>query len=136
MNQFPGVPAKLLCDRHLLGVHGESHKFLPTWKKKISASGWIKNNCMEPENYKARHDEVAEEMTARKMNHLSPIEQPDFSYLPDCEISHEVSPEFNRLKLMDKCWECRQRITNCRNTSKEEMRRCPGYPEKSTISES
>lgn len=110
MNQFPGVPAKLLCDRHLLGVHGESHKFLIAWKKHTSASGWIKNDCIEPENYKARHDEAADEMTARGMNHRSPIDQPDFSYLPDSEFHHKASRRGNRLKLMDRCWECRQTL--------------------------
>jgi len=110
MNQFPGVPAKLLCDKHLIGVHGESHKFLTSWSRRASASGWIKNDCFEPKNYKKRHDEVADEMAARGMNHRSAIGQPDFSYLPESEFHHTAESGSNRLKLMDRCWECRQRL--------------------------
>lgn len=110
MNQFPGVPIRLLCDRHLLGVHGESHKFLSHWRKRASASGWIRNDCIEPEHYKMRHDEAAKEMTARGMNHQSELDQPDFSYLPEDDFFHRAAEGKNRLKLMNRCWECRQRL--------------------------
>ena len=68
---------------------------------------YLTNNCFEPANYKARHDELVAEMLRRGGNHNSPIEQPDFSYLTDEEREWRADPEAARLALMDRCWECR-----------------------------
>ena len=76
-------PAKL-CNKHLLGEHGKLHKFLPSFKKKYKVTNRISPIVqIELSSYKQRHDELANEMLKRNMNHKSPInELPDFSYLP------------------------------------------------------
>lgn len=80
------INPKLLCNRHLLGEHGELHKFLPSFHKKHKVDGRIYPIVqIELSSYKARHDELATEMLARGFNHNSPINEadlPDFSYLP------------------------------------------------------
>ena len=108
-----GITANEMCRQHLLGLHGELHKFLPSWKKRVSIAGRIADNQMECGSYKARHDEVAAEMTARGFNHASPLEQPDFSYLPLDHQTLTVSATgkaANRVKLMHRCIECARRM--------------------------
>lgn len=103
------VNPELMCNKHLLGEHGELHKFLHNWVKKHSITGRITANSIEPMSYKKRHDELAEEMLARGMNHKSPLEQPDFSYLPLHEINAVVEQEANLQLLFDRCELCRER---------------------------
>jgi hypothetical protein len=101
------VEPKHMCNRHLLGEHGELHKFLHNWRKQYSISGYVRNNCIEPLSYKARHDALAEEMIRRGMNHKSPIDQPDFNYLPYDELRAKVNRETSRTLLRDRCSFCK-----------------------------
>lgn len=109
MNMWIGIAPTEMCRQHLLGLHGELHKFLPSWEKKVAIDGRIADNQMECETYKQRHDEVAEEMVRRGFNHKSPLDQPDFSYLP---LTHQqfrvraAGAMSNREKLATRCAEC------------------------------
>ena len=103
------VDPKVLCDQHLLGEHGELHKFLPTWVKKQRIDRRITDNAMEPKSYKVRHDLIADEMSFRGMNHKSPLEQPDFSYLPPEYLTHQVDIEDNLRRLHLRCKTCLER---------------------------
>lgn len=105
------IDPKLMCNQHLLGCHGELHKHLHNWQKKHSVTGRIEGNAMEPLSYKARHDLLAEEMLARGMNHKSPLEQPDFSYLPAEQREYKVNVRLNELLIMERCEECKRRLT-------------------------
>ena len=74
------INPSLLCDQHLLGEHGELHKFIPSFRK-----GYRVDKRFSPVvqiqfiGYKERHDLIAEEMIKRKMNHKSPLpDLPDF----------------------------------------------------------
>lgn len=100
------VPPTAMCNKHLLGEHGELHKFLHNWRKKHRVDGRIAGNAMEPMSYKKRHDELASEMAARGMNHASPIDQPDFSYLPAEQRDYRVDVAANKLLLVDRCSAC------------------------------
>lgn len=100
------VPPEELCNKHLLGEHGELHKFLHNWVKRHRVDRRIAGNAMEPSSYKARHDVLAAEMLARGMNHQSPLEQPDFSYLPIAQQSFLVDVEANRRLLIERCEKC------------------------------
>lgn len=98
-----------LCNQHLLGEHGELHKHLWCWKKKFSIDGRIAGNAIEPMAYKKRHDELEAEMKARGMNPRSPLEQPDFSYLPDQKREFKVDVSAARELLLNRCECCRSR---------------------------
>ncbi len=103
------VPPEELCNKHLLGEHGELHKFLHNWRKRHRVDGRLAGNAMEPGSYKTRHDELAAEMLTRGMNHQSPLEQPDFSYLPLEQQRFQVDVEANRQLLVSRCKECETR---------------------------
>lgn len=99
------VDPKLLCDRHLLGEHVESHMFLGTLKKKVSIKGYIEKGLLQVELLKSRHDELVEEMEKRGMVHKSPFEI-DFPLWQEGSISIEN----NIQELKRRCQECRKRI--------------------------
>ena len=100
------VDPKIMCRQHLLGEHNETHKFLHNWQKKHSIAGRIAVNSIEPETYKARHDALADEMLTRGYNHLSPMEQPDFSYLPHEQRTVKVDQAASLELLINRCPEC------------------------------
>ena len=102
------VNPKCMCRKHLLGESGELHKFMHNWKKKHSISGRIKTNAMEPLSYKKRHDKLAKEMIRRGYNHKSPLQQPDFSYLPKEEREYKIDLKENERELKHRCPECRE----------------------------
>lgn len=103
-------PLSLLCDQHLLGEHGELHKFLPTWAKRHGIAGRVAGNQIEPASYAARHDALASEMSRRGMNHASPLEQPDFSYLPPEHRNATVDQGAARADLIARCPACAERL--------------------------
>lgn len=103
------VPPELMCKKHLIGEHGELHKFLHNWQKRHSVAGRVADNQMEPLSYKERHDALAEEMLRRGGNHKSPLEQPDFSYLPKEHREFKVDVEKNLNLLIGRCDECHKR---------------------------
>lgn len=105
------VPPEAMCNKHLLGEHGELHKFLHNWTKQHRVDGRLAGNAMEPGSYKARHDALAAEMLARGMNHQSPLVQPDFSYLPAEQQGFTVDVESNWRLLVARCEACSSRRT-------------------------
>lgn len=106
------VNPKLLCDKHLLGEHGEMHKFIPTFKK-----GYRVDKRFSPvvqlqfQGYQERHDDIAKEMLARGMNHKSPLpELPDFEKIYPQYFNDivDISNSINDLK--NRCEKCKHRI--------------------------
>lgn len=102
------VQPQHMCRKHLLGEHGELHKFLHNWVKKHSIGGRIAGNAIEPSSYKARHDRLAAEMKIRGFNHQSPLEQPDFSYLPQEQQAFRVDIDQSYSLLIERCPDCRR----------------------------
>ena len=100
------VNPRIMCRKHLLGEHGELHKFLHNWVKHHSITGRIERNSIEPLAYKTRHDMLAREMIRRGYNHQSPLEQPDFSYLPLPQRKAKVDTEASTWLLITRCPEC------------------------------
>jgi len=101
------VDPKILCDKHLLGEHGELHKFKPTFEKRYSIAG--RYGQIEPKSMALRHDALATEMLRRGMNHKSPFTMPDLSYLPDRDRYGAVD-KFESLKLLfERCPNCMKR---------------------------
>lgn len=101
------IDPRVMCRQHLIGEHGELHKFLNSWRKRHGVTGRVAGNAMEPESYKARHDELAAEMSRRGMQHGSPLEQPDFSYLPPEHRFYKVDREASLRLLVGRCEKCR-----------------------------
>jgi len=108
MRMWMADPATM-CRKHLLGEHGELHKFLKTWERKIPVAGRISGNQLEPASYKDRHDALAAEMLRRDFSHKSPLAQPDFGYLPDHHLAYLVDRERALVDLHERCPECRRR---------------------------
>ena len=99
-----GVKPVLLCRQHLLGEHLEMHMFAGTIKKKISIAGYLENNLVDISLIKARHDDLAAEMTRRGYNHNSPLK------LGRVPVGGRINRNKNLKELYKRCPACRQRI--------------------------
>lgn len=100
----------LICNKHLIGEHGELHKHRNNFIKGHSIKGRVSPVVqIEPLSMKARHDELAKEMEARGFNHKSPYEQPDLSKYGD-EINAKVDVNISKADLAERCPECRERL--------------------------
>ena len=111
------IKPSLLCNQHLLGEHGELHKFIPSFKKQYKVSKRI-NPVVQIEltSYKKRHDDLAKEMLSRGMNHKSPInELPDFSYLPKPHYNAIVDIKQSIKDLKERCVHCKKLIEESNN---------------------
>ena len=67
------IDPQLMCNKHLLGEHVETHMLEGSLKKGRSLAGFINNGLVDLERLGERHDQLAEEMKDRGMNHKSPI---------------------------------------------------------------
>ena len=97
---------KFMCNTHILGAHGEIHKHRHNFVKQHKMDGRLSPVVqIEPMSMQSRHDELVAEMLHRGMNHKSPYEQPDVSYLGDkanCKVDLNIS--FS--DLMERCPKC------------------------------
>jgi len=107
-----GVNPRWLCDKHLVGEHGEMHKFLPTFRKKTRV-----NKRFTPvvqiqfKNYLERHDSLAEEMLCRGMNHKSPlVDIPNFELIYPEYYHLEIDISNSVLDLKSRCSRCKEII--------------------------
>jgi len=102
------VNPKIMCQNHLLGEHVEHHMFVGSLKRKISMSGYIKNNLLEILSLKERHDLIAEEINKRGGNHKSPllITTSLYSYLPKEEIEYTINRQMALNDLISRCPLC------------------------------
>lgn len=106
------IPPEQLCNKHLLGEHGEIHKFRPSFVKGVRIDGRIKPVAqIEPASMKARHDELTAEMERRfSKKYDSPYEQPDLSHYPPEQVNAKVDPSRSRFDLIMRCPDCLSRI--------------------------
>lgn len=112
------IDPKLLCRKHLLGEHGEIHKHKHNFEKKHSIAGRISPIVLiEPQNMQTRHDELAEEMLNRKMNHKSPYILPDLSHLPKKQLEIKADLYYNIIDLCDRCSACKLLIEENQNVT-------------------
>lgn len=91
-----------MCRQHLLGEHGEIHKFRHSFVKKHNMIKRIELGQIDPYIMAERHNELVKEMSRRGYNHKSPYKQPDISYLPQLEI--------NLMDSRKKCELCKKRV--------------------------
>lgn len=105
------IKPKLLCDKHLLGEHGELHKHRHTFVKKHSISGRIFPIAqIEPLSMQNRHAVLAKEMLIRGFKHQSPYVQPSLTHLKKEELSVKVDVDQSIKDLASRCIECKKRI--------------------------
>jgi hypothetical protein len=104
------VNPALLCDKHLLGEHGELHKFRHCFVKKQNMSTRINLGQIQVADMDSRHDELATEMLNRGFNHNSPYEMPDISYIPENLRTKKVNFNHNITDLINRCEKCRNKI--------------------------
>jgi len=103
------VDPEILCNQHLLGEHKEVHQANGTLKKKMKITGFIRSNCIEPMAIQSRHDDLANELIKRKMNHKSPLEAVDICYLSDEEQKSRIDIDENMCELIRRCSKCRKK---------------------------
>ena len=107
------IEPSCLCNQHLLGEHIKAHMINGMLKKKMNISGYIKNDCIEPESIISRHKQLSDEMLKRKMNHKSLLNRSySISYLPKAEQKYKVNQDHSLWELMQRCPNCKKRITD------------------------
>lgn len=105
------IDPKYLCDKHLLGEHGELHKFRPSFIRQYSIAGRVTGKIqIEPIAMESRHNILAEEMLRRGMNHKSPYAQPDITYLPQAYAMARVDPLVSAQDLKERCELCKAKL--------------------------
>lgn len=69
------IDPRLLCRRHLNGEHYEIHMLAGHLRAGHSITGYLERGLLEPQNMKARHDELMIEMIRRGSDncHKSPL---------------------------------------------------------------
>lgn len=106
------ISPDLLCDKHLLGEHLESHMVAGSLNKRRNLEGFLRNRIIEPGSVKSRHDALADEMEKRGFRHKSPMKNvPDLSYL-ETGAETTVDPERSLTDLASRCKKCSERITS------------------------
>jgi hypothetical protein len=101
------IDTKLLCDKHLIGEHGELHKHIHNFVKKHNMATRIEKGQIEVESMGTRHDELAQEMLDRGFRHQSSFQMPDISYIPESLRIRKVDINANLAELRSKCTKCR-----------------------------
>jgi len=115
------INPRCLCRKHLLGEHGEIHKHIPSFRKGHRINGRFSPIVQIQLNaLRSRHDELAEEMIRRGMNHRSPLNDlPDLKEIYPEYYYLNVNIENSILDLSSRCESCRSLIYQ---ESKFEMR--------------
>ena len=86
------IDPKLLCNKHLLGEHVETHMLRGCINKGISLKGYIETGLIDRGQIFVMHDLLAEEMISRGMKHNSPIEKGDIrlSWISKVDVDKNI----------------------------------------------
>lgn len=103
------VNPKIMCRKHLLAEHFETHCFVGHILRGKKYQGFLDNGMLETHNIKTRHDILASEMEDRGFKHNTPL---TFSY--DIEEG-KIDVENNINVLYHRCPYCRERIERIKN---------------------
>ena len=96
------VNPKVMCRKHLLGEHVETHMFVGSIMKQKSMDGYYKNGLLEIHNLADRHEALADEMVRRGYNHNSPMG------FATSLIEGKIDIEENLKVLRDRCEDCKK----------------------------
>jgi hypothetical protein len=106
-----GINPELLCNKHLIGEHGEIHKHRHNFVKKHKITNRITPIVqIEPQNMETRHNQLAIEMLRRGFNHNSPYELPDLSHLNDKERYAKIDINISIRDLKNRCPQCNEKL--------------------------
>lgn len=107
------VPPATLCNKHLVAEHHECHVFAGRIKKRMKIEGYLDNNLLEPLSLMDRHNDLADEMVMRGLNHNSMLIIGDLEdLLPPWELEIRIDKDAARAELHSRCPECRERYDN------------------------
>lgn len=96
------VKPEIMCRKHLLGEHVETHMFVGSILKGKSLKGFIEKGLVEMDKIRCRHDELANEMKNRGYKHNSIM---DFN---TSRPEGRIDAAQNLLELARRCPECRK----------------------------
>lgn len=106
------VDPKIMCRKHLLGEHVETHMFLGSLLKRKSMVGYVEAGITEFSRLKERHDELAEEMLSRGYNHRSPMPEEKVlegvRLLSNWMLAAVVDRSVSEKELVGRCVDCRR----------------------------
>lgn len=101
------VDPEVMCYKHLLGEHFETHMFYGLIKLKRKLNGFVNNNKLEIKSLKSRHDELAKEMLKRGFKYNSEYKDDlDLSYIDQSLINKEMNTSESLNDLVSRCLEC------------------------------
>jgi Pyrimidine dimer DNA glycosylase len=100
-----GIDPALLCKRHLLGEHFETHTFRGAIVSGRSLAGYVARGLVDTSILKAHHDRLAAELVRRGYKHSS-----EFEDLPRTEYVGRIDVEKNLAELAARCPNCRALI--------------------------
>lgn len=104
MRQWLVDPA-VLCRKHLLGEHVESHMMAGALKAGKSVGGFIRDGLYDLSKLAERHEELAGEMRRRGYSHQSPLIPVVWQ-----GASGKVDVAANYAELSRRCLECAKLI--------------------------
>ena len=104
------APVELMCVKHLLGEHVETHMFLGSLKAGRNLLGFFERGLLEPESLLRRHDELAYEIVRRGYSHKSPMDgdvlREALSGLASMQRKARVDRDASLRELVRRCPEC------------------------------
>lgn len=105
------VDPVLLCRKHLLGEHVETHMAAGCVRRGKTLGRFLADGLVDPTRLLERHDLLAAEMVRRGYRHQSPLQEYVYGGPP---VTIDV--EANLLDLAHRCPECaeRQRVQELR----------------------
>lgn len=98
------IDPELMCDKHLLGEHVETHMICGCLEKGKNIDGFLKKGLVNPFQVHDRHNHLVEEMVKRCFMHLSPLKYPQY------DIFVDIDADANLKELARRCPKCRERI--------------------------
>lgn len=106
------VDPAIMCRKHLLGEHVETHMFYGSMNKGINLDGYIANNLLEADSLATRHEALAKEMVRRGYRHHSPMlpenVQTILEYYPKRVLASTVDVAASLEDLLARCPDCRR----------------------------
>jgi len=99
------VAPELMCSKHLVAEHLETHMFLGAMQKGTSMQGYLDNGILEIHTLEQRHDVLVAEMLKRGFNHRSPFIVKTPGLLD--RVAGKVDPIASYIELLDRCMGCR-----------------------------
>jgi hypothetical protein len=100
------LPAGGMCRNHLLGEHRELHMLIGSIRKGISLEGYVLNGLVDPGMIYKRHEELCDELAARRYLHKSPITPEDLRLLEGLK-SNPIPLRASYHSLFRRCATCK-----------------------------